>query len=83
MTNLIQQSATSMLVDSWKGVIDAQGGKADIKIDDYLRKFSSDVISRACFGSNRAEGELFFQRLKALQQITAKKGMAVGIPGMR
>ncbi|KAL1557042.1 cytochrome P450 714C2-like isoform X1 [Salvia divinorum] len=82
MTNLIEQS-TLMLIESWKGLIDAQGGKADIKIDDYLKKFSGEVISRACFGSSYAEGEQLFQKLAALQQITAMKGFSMGIPGMR
>ncbi|KAH6804138.1 hypothetical protein C2S51_032385 [Perilla frutescens var. frutescens] len=80
MANLIQRSAL-MLIDTWKGIIEAQGGRADIKIDDYLRKFSGDVISRACFGSSYAEGELLFQKLKALQEVTAN--VSVGIPGMR
>ena len=82
MTNLIEQS-TLMLIESWKGLIEAEGGKADIKIDDYLKKFSGEVISRACFGSSYAEGEQLFQKLAALQQITAKKGFSLGIPGMR
>lgn len=83
MTNLIQQS-TMMLIDEWKGVIDGEGGKAaDIKIDEYLRKFSGDVISRACFGSSYAEGELLFEKFAALQHVTAKKGLSLGIPGMR
>lgn len=82
MISLIQQS-TFMLINSWKDLIDAQGGIADIKIDHYLRKFSGDVISRACFGSSYAEGEELFQTLRALQEITSKKGFSVGIPGMR
>ncbi|KAH6836100.1 hypothetical protein C2S53_015838 [Perilla frutescens var. hirtella] len=83
MTNLIQQS-TMMLIDSWQGVIDAEGGiKADIKIDDYLKKFSGEVISRACFGSSYAEGEQLFKKFAALQQLTANKGVLLGIPAMR
>ncbi|KAH6789062.1 hypothetical protein C2S51_004068 [Perilla frutescens var. frutescens] len=72
-----------MLIDSWRGAIDGEGGKAaDIKIDDYLRKFSGEVISRACFGSDYGEGEQIFHKLRALQQLTAKKGLFIGIPGM-
>lgn len=83
MVDLVQQSAL-MLIDSWKGVMDGEGGKlADIKIDNYLKKFSGDVISRACFGSSYAQGEQLFQKLGALQQVIANKGFAQGIPGMR
>lgn len=82
MTDLVEQS-TLMLIDSWKGLIDAEGGKADIKIDDYLKKFSGEVISRACFGSSYAEGEQLFQKFAALQQVISNKGFSLGIPGMR
>ncbi|KAG6406044.1 hypothetical protein SASPL_133640 [Salvia splendens] len=61
MTNLIEQS-TLVLIDPWKGLIDAEGGKTDIKIDDYLKKFSGEVISRACFGSSYAEGGTSFSQ---------------------
>lgn len=81
MTKLIQQS-TLMLIDSWKDVIDGEGGKAEIKIDHHLRKFSGDLISKACFGSSYAEGEQLFQKLRALQEVTSKKGLQL-IPGMR
>ncbi|KAH6789060.1 hypothetical protein C2S51_004066 [Perilla frutescens var. frutescens] len=83
MTNLIRQSAL-MLIDSWNCVIDGEGGiKADIKIDEFLRKFSGDVISRACFGSSYVEGEQLFQKLTDLQQLTAKRSFSLCIPGMR
>lgn len=79
MTNLIQESAL-MLIDSWKGLIDGEGGKnVDIKIDEYLKKFSGEVISRACFGSSYGEGEQLFQKLALLQQVTSKKGFSAGI----
>ncbi|KAI3460635.1 hypothetical protein Pfo_017298 [Paulownia fortunei] len=81
MISLIQQSAF-MLMNTWKDLIDAQGGIADIKIDHHLREFSGDVISRACFGSSYSEGEELFQKLRALQEVTSKKGLSLGIPGM-
>ncbi|KAG6423867.1 hypothetical protein SASPL_114272 [Salvia splendens] len=45
-----------------------EGGKADIKVDNYLIKFA-----RVCFGSNYAEGEQLFEKLQALVQVTAKQ----------
>ncbi|CAK9134892.1 unnamed protein product [Ilex paraguariensis] len=82
MTRLITDSAIT-LVSSWNGLIEAEGGVADIKIDNYLRSFSGDVISRACFGSNYSRGEEIFLRLRALQDIFSKKVLTTGIPGMR
>ncbi|KAK3039865.1 hypothetical protein RJ639_028258 [Escallonia herrerae] len=82
MYNLITES-TMTLLDSWKNIIEAQGGIADIKIDQHMRSFSGDVISRACFGSNFSKGEEIFLKLRALQEESSKKVLATGIPGMR
>ena len=82
MVNIITESAITV-VDSWKSMIETQGGTADLKIDQYMRSFSGDVISRACFGSNYSEGAEIFSRLRALQEAMSKKSLSTGIPGMR
>ncbi|KAI8556870.1 hypothetical protein RHMOL_Rhmol05G0289500 [Rhododendron molle] len=82
MMNLITESAETML-DSWKRRIESGGGIADIKIDQDMRSFSGDVISRACFGSNFSKGEEIFKRLGALKDAASKKVWSSGIPFMR
>jgi cytochrome P450 len=82
MYNMIIES-TVTLINSWKSIIDKNGGIADVKIDSYMRSFSGDVISRACFGSSFSKGEDIFLRLRALQEASSKKILATGIPGMR
>lgn len=82
MTNLIQESALS-LVKLWEKRIEAEKDIIDIKIDPYLRSFSGDVISKACFGSNYLEGEEIFVRLRALEEVCTKRFLFSGIPGMR
>ncbi|KAJ7964348.1 Cytochrome P450 [Quillaja saponaria] len=82
MVNLITES-TFTLLNSWKNRIETEGGIADMKIDEYMRSFSGDVISRACFGSNYSKGEEIFLKLRALEGIMAKKSLSTGIPGMR
>ncbi|KAG6751426.1 hypothetical protein POTOM_045964 [Populus tomentosa] len=82
MMSLIIES-TTVLLNSWKSRIDKEGGVADIKIDEGMRSFSGDVISRACFGSNYSEGAEIFSRLRALQEAMSKKSLSTGIPGMR
>lgn len=82
MLNIVIESALE-LVNSWNSRVDVEGGVVDINIDEYMRNFSGDVISRACFGGNYAKGEEIFLKLRALQEITTKKGLALGIPGMR
>ncbi|KAG7946622.1 hypothetical protein I3843_14G049700 [Carya illinoinensis] len=82
MINLIIESTTPLL-NSWKSRIETEGGVADIHIDDYLRSFSGDVISRACFGSNYAQGEKIFLKLGALIGATSTSTLSTGIPGLR
>lgn len=82
MINLINES-TETLLKSWKDKVDAAGGVANINIDQHMRSFSGDVISRACFGSNFAKGEEIFHKLRALQEAMSKKVLSTGIPGMR
>lgn len=81
MIGLITESVETLL-NSWKSKIEAEGGIADIRIDEHMRSFSGDVISRACFGSSYARGKEIFLRLRALQEAMSKKIFSV-IPGMR
>lgn len=82
MINIIQESS-STLINSWKSLIEKEGGVADIKIDHFMRSLSGDVISKACFGSNYAKGEEIFLKLRALQEASSKNMLLSGIPGMR
>ncbi|KAJ0007481.1 hypothetical protein Pint_30701 [Pistacia integerrima] len=82
MMNLISDSTINLL-NSWKTIIETEGGIADIKIDDYVRNFSKDVISRACFGSYYSRGDEIFQKLRSLQENMSRKSLSKGVPGMR
>jgi hypothetical protein len=70
------------VVNSWRRT-ESEGGVADVHIDEYMRSFSGDVISRACFGSNYSKGEEILLKLRALQEHMSKKILSNGIPGMR
>ncbi|KAK2984959.1 hypothetical protein RJ640_006068 [Escallonia rubra] len=72
----------SKLVDTWENMIEDQGGIADIKVDEHLRCFAGDVISRACFGSNFSRNGEIFSTLRALQDVTSKAVLSANIPGM-
>uniref|UniRef100_A0A7N2LHN0 Cytochrome P450 n=1 Tax=Quercus lobata TaxID=97700 RepID=A0A7N2LHN0_QUELO len=56
-------------VNSWTNLIESEGGVADVHVDEYMRSFSEDVISRACFGSNYSKGEEIFSKLNELQEL--------------
>lgn len=74
--------STFPLLKSWESRIENEGGTGDIKIDEDLRSFSADVISRACFGSSYSKGKEIFVRLRALQQAMSKPSLLI-IPGLR
>ena len=78
----IMQDSAITVVNSWNTMID-NGGFADIKIDDYMRNFSGEVISRACFGSNYAEAEEIFSKIRDLQEIVMKNYLSQMIPVLR
>ncbi|KAI3473010.1 hypothetical protein Pfo_030093 [Paulownia fortunei] len=83
MTSIITESALT-LVNSWKHKVEThEGGILDIAVDDYMKRFSGDIISRACFGSSYSKGQDIFLKFGALQEFMSKKTMSVGIPGLR
>ncbi|WOK96739.1 Cytochrome P450 [Canna indica] len=75
--------ATVQLLKSWETIIDNAGGSGEIVVDEDLRKFSADVISRTCFGSSFSEGKEIFSRLRQLQMLMSKSSILIGIPGIR
>ncbi|XP_022764622.1 cytochrome P450 714C2-like [Durio zibethinus] len=78
---MVESSIT--IVNSWNSKIDSEGGVADIKIDDYLRSLSGDVISKACFGSNYSKGEDIFLKIRALIDYVPARVLYLSIPGTR
>ena len=80
--NLMVESSIT-LVNSWTNLIESEGGVADVHVDEYMRSFSGDVISKACFGSNYSKGEEIFLKLRELQEQVSKKVLFSGIPLLR
>ncbi|KAK3187950.1 hypothetical protein Dsin_027511 [Dipteronia sinensis] len=81
MYNLIVESANE-LVNLWESKMEKDGGGiVDVRIDEDLKSFSADVISKACFGSNYSKGKQIFLRIRALQQALMNRSNAICIPG--
>ncbi|KAL5569541.1 hypothetical protein UlMin_026116 [Ulmus minor] len=80
MTNLIVECATT-LVNSWTSLIEEEaGGVADIKLENYLSRYSEDAISKTCFGSNYTKGEEMFSKIRELEEHMFKRSQYYGIP---
>ncbi|KAL6902201.1 hypothetical protein ACP4OV_005077 [Aristida adscensionis] len=82
MVDLMVDSAQTLL-QSWEDRIEKNGGIADIKIDDDLRAYSADVISRTCFGSSYIKGKKIFLKIRELQQAVSKPNVLAEMTGLR
>ncbi|KAG2549454.1 hypothetical protein PVAP13_9KG251600 [Panicum virgatum] len=82
MVNLMMEAANATL-SSWENKVDSEGGSAEMVVDEFLRNFSADVISRASFGSSFSEGKEIFNKIRQLQMTMAKQKMLIGVPRSR
>ncbi|WJX37058.1 hypothetical protein P8452_24870 [Trifolium repens] len=83
MVNIVSESCES-LINLWSSKIEAQCGVADINIDEDIKRFSGNVISRTCFGSDYYKGEKLFLNFEALQEVAGSwKNLFLAFPGMR
>lgn len=83
MMSIVTESAETV-VNTWKQEIEAnKGGVLDIAVDAHMKRFSGDIISRACFGSSYSKGQDIFLKFGALQELVSKTTMNIGIPGLR
>ncbi|XP_043717055.1 cytochrome P450 714A1-like [Telopea speciosissima] len=74
MVGLMLESGLA-LIEKWeKRVVESKGGIAEIKVDEDLRDFSADVISRACFGSSYSQGKDIFSKIRVLEKMLSEKG---------
>ncbi|XP_068666488.1 cytochrome P450 714C2-like [Aristolochia californica] len=82
MTNMMLESLET-LTDNWEKRLDSTSGVVDMNVDPYLRAYTADVISKACFESSFNEGREIFSQLKTLQIALNKQTGDFGIPGLR
>ncbi|OVA02197.1 Cytochrome P450 [Macleaya cordata] len=82
MMGLMVDSALPLL-RLWEDRIEREGGIAEIKVDEDIRNFSADVISKACFGSSYTKGEEIFSKLRQLLRAISRTGLLVNIPALR
>lgn len=82
MVDLMVDSAQTLL-KSWEERVDGNGGTVNIKIDDDIRAYSADVISRTCFGSSYIKGKKIFLKLRELQKAVSKPNVLAEMTGLR
>ncbi|XP_021718978.1 cytochrome P450 CYP72A219-like [Chenopodium quinoa] len=70
------------IINKWEMII-AKRGSGELDVYPDLMQLSSDVISRAAFGSNYKEGQKIFELLKQQTDVGLLMLQSVYIPGMR
>lgn len=83
MVKVMVKSANT-LVKTWESRLNQTDGVAlDLPIHDYVRSFSSNVISNILFGSNFKEGNMIFPKYRALLNAMASPTILNGVPFSR
>ncbi|KAK8478342.1 hypothetical protein V6N13_144557 [Hibiscus sabdariffa] len=82
MTELMVESGGE-LVKSWDNIIEANSGIADIRVDDYVRRFTSYVISKVVFGDDWQKGMEIFPKSLALINAMSSPTILTGVPFYR
>ncbi|XP_038893046.1 cytochrome P450 714A1-like isoform X2 [Benincasa hispida] len=79
---VLMADAASSLVEKWESRI-GDGASVEIEVDEDLRGFSADVISRACFGSSYEKGKEIFSKLRDLQKLISEGSFLFGYSSLR
>ncbi|RWW62213.1 hypothetical protein BHE74_00030675 [Ensete ventricosum] len=82
MVELMVDSAWPLL-KSWEEKVELRGGTAAINVDEDLRRYSADVISRTCFGSNYSRGKEIFVKIRELQKAVSRPNLFAETTGLR
>ncbi|RLM84936.1 hypothetical protein C2845_PM04G34140 [Panicum miliaceum] len=86
VVDLMVGSATA-LVGAWEDRIsnNRSGGGCcclEFRIDDDIRAYSGDVISRTCFGSSYVKGKEIFAMIRELQKTVSKPNILAEMTGL-
>ncbi|KAF3685202.1 Cytochrome [Capsicum annuum] len=76
------QLSCSEMVSEWKEAVSAKGGSCDLDIWPDLERWTSDVISRAAFGSNFEEGRKIFELQKEQAEHATEVSSTIYILGL-
>ncbi|KAK6926936.1 Cytochrome P450, partial [Dillenia turbinata] len=80
--NVIVESA-GKLVKTWESMIESEGGIADVRVDDYVRSYTTEIISKMMFGSDYGKGVEMRHKCKALIDAMAQPTILSGLPFAR
>lgn len=72
------------IIKKWEShITESEGGIAELVIDGDMKTLTADVISKVCFGTSYALGNLIFAKLASMQAILAKSSVLFGFLNLR
>jgi gibberellin 13-oxidase len=75
MVALMVHSATSLVVKSWEDRMLLVSDGMELKVDDDLRAYSADVISRTCFESSYDKEKRILAVIRELQKTVSQPNL--------
>ncbi|KAK7394919.1 hypothetical protein VNO78_15460 [Psophocarpus tetragonolobus] len=80
----IMEESTTTIIKKWENhIAESGGGTVELEIDGDIKALTADVISKACFGSTYAQGNLIFAKLAAMQKALSKPSILFGFVNLR
>ena len=79
MFSIVLESGNTF-VQSWEQLVDTKGGIADIRVDDYVKTFTSSIISNVMFGKYEAAEKLLFSKCRDLMAVSGSPTVLDGYP---
>ncbi|KAK1368929.1 Secologanin synthase [Heracleum sosnowskyi] len=79
MLSIVLESGNT-LVESWEKLVETEDGMADIRIDDYVKTFTSSIFSNVMFGRYEAAEKVLFSKFKDLMEVSGSPTIVDGRP---
>ncbi|XP_074333722.1 cytochrome P450 714C2-like [Apium graveolens] len=82
MLSIVLESGNT-LVKSWAKLVENESGIADIRIDDYVKTFTSSTFSNIMFGRYESTEEVLFSKCRDLMEVSGSPTIIDGRPFYR
>lgn len=78
------EESTLAVIRKWESLItESKEGIAEIVLDADVKFLTADVISKACFGSDYAQGNQIFAKLAIMQAALSRPSILFGFLNLR
>lgn len=82
MLSIVLESGNT-LVKSWEKLVETEAGIADIRVDDYVKTFTSSIFSNVMFGRHESAEKLLFSKCRDLMEVSGSPTVVDGRPFYR